>query len=308
MIGNRPVLIFDTSVYNRMLQDGVRSDDIIAALRAGYFMRIADLSIAEVCATRDASKRRAIMEWVNKSQAGSGDYLLPHLEILRLLIAAYERDPLRFDWRAVNVSSVACAQEIARGNFIKDDALAEAQFQSLKHLKEEFEGVWSHLRPKLGDVIRRHGRTAPIRFQEVLSMVESEGGLLWSFGQGLYSRVAVGDASESTVRDFMAKCPPFRAIAYAYLLAWFDRSLAHRHKRDKYRAGRIDLFMSIYLPYCDQFISAEVHGMQERCLREIARVARLATEVRSYDDFCHSMMLASIASSWCAATEPKNEE
>jgi hypothetical protein len=123
-------------------------------------------------------------------------------------------------------------------------------------------------------------------------MVESEGGLLWSFGQGLYSRVAVGDTSESTVRDFMAKCPPFRAVAYAYLLAWFDRSLADRHQRDKYRAGRIDLFMSIYLPYCDQFISAEVHGMQERCLREIARVARLATEVRSYDDFCNSMMLA----------------
>jgi hypothetical protein len=291
MIGNRPVLIFDTSVYNRMLRDGVPSDDIMAALRAAYFVRIPGLSIEEVCATRDASKRNAIMEWVNKSQAGPGDYLLPQNEILRLLIAAYERRPLRFDWRAVNVSSVGCGQEIARGNFINDDALAEAQFQSLRHSKEEFEGVWSHLRPKLRDVIQRHGRTAPIRFQEVLPMVEAGGGLLWSFGQGLYSRVALGDASEPTVRDFMAKCPPFRAIAYAYLLAWFDRSLADRHKREKYAAGRIDLFMAIYLPYCDQFISAEDRGMQEKCLREIARAAHLSTVVRSYDDFCNSMML-----------------
>ena len=142
------------------------------------------------------------------------------------------------------------------------------------------------------EVVRRDGRAAPIQLDEVLPMVEAEGGLLWSFGQGLYSRVAAGDTSESTVRNFMERCPPFRAIAYAYLLAWFDRSLADRQKRDKYTAGRIDLFMSIYLPYCDQFISAEVHGMQERCLQEVARTARLATMVRSYDDFCKSMMLA----------------
>ena len=275
-----------------MLKDGIRSNDIVSALGAAYFVRTASLSIEEVCATRDASRRRAIMEWVNKSRRGPGDCLLPHSEILRLLIAAYERDPLRFDWRAVNVSSVGCAQEIARGSFINDDALAEAQFQNLKHSREEFKGVWSRLRPKLTEVTRRHGGTAPIRFQEVLPTVESEGGLLWSFGQGLYNRVAVGDTSESTVRNFMAMCPPFRAIAYAYLLAWFDGSLADRHKRDKYTAGRVDLFMSIYLPYCDQFISAESKGMQERCLREIARSASVATDVRSYDDFCNSMMVA----------------
>jgi hypothetical protein len=292
MIGNRPVLIFDTSAYNRMLEDGVRADDIMAALRAAYFVRIADLCVGEVCATRDRSKRKAIMEWVNKSQAGPGDYLLPQNEILRLLIAAYEQDFLGFDWRAVNVSSVGCAREIARGNFINDDALAEAQFRSLKDSRKEFEGVWSHLRPKLMEVVRRHGRAAPIQLDEVLPMVEAEGGLLWSFGQGLYSRVAAGDTSESTVRNFMERCPPFRAVAYAYLLAWFDRSLADRQKRDKYTAGRIDLFMSIYLPYCDQFISAEVRGMQETCLREIARIARLATKVRAYDDFCDSMTLA----------------
>lgn len=192
----------------------------------------------------------------------------------------------------MNVSSAGCAREIARGSFINDDTLAEAQLQSLKHSEKEFEGVWSHLRPKLEELVRRHSADAPVGFQEVLPMVESEGGLLWSFGQGLYSRAAVGDASVPTVRDFMAKCPPFRAIAYAYLLAWFDRSLGDRHKREKYKAGRIDLFMSIYLPYCDQFISAERGGMQEKCLREIARVAQLLTEVRSYDDFCQSLMLA----------------
>jgi hypothetical protein len=34
----------------------------------------------------------------------------------------------------------------------------------------------------------------------------------------------------------------------------------------------------------------EVYGIQEKCLHEIARTARLATEVRSYDDFCNNIM------------------
>ena len=121
--------------------------------------------------------------------------------------------------------------------------------------KKEFEQPWSHLRPKLVEIIERHGATAPTTFDEILPMVEPEGGLVWGIGQGLYGRAATGDTSQAAVRDFMAKCPPFRAVCYAFVLAWFDRSLADRHKREKYTAGRVDLFMAIYLPYCDQFIS-----------------------------------------------------
>jgi hypothetical protein len=131
----------------------------------------------------------------------------------------------------------------------------------------------------------------PTTFQGGSSDDPAEDGLLWSIGQGLYSRAACGDTSKATIREFAGKCPPFRAVVYALLLAWFDRSVADRHKRERYQAGRIDLFMAIYLPYCDQFISAEVHGMQAKCLREIAPAANISTEIRSYDDFCNSLLM-----------------
>jgi hypothetical protein len=182
-------------------------------------------------------------------------------------------------------------REISRGEAIADDELAADQRDHLMDAKKEFEQPWSHLRPKLVEIIERHGATAPTTFDEILPMVEPEGGLVWGIGQGLYGRAATGDTSQAAVRDFMAKCPPFRAVCYAFVLAWFDRSLADRHKREKYTAGRVDLFMAIYLPYCDQFISAEGNGMQEKCLREIARVAKLSTQVRSYDDFCNSLLV-----------------
>jgi hypothetical protein len=89
----------------------------------------------------------------------------------------------------------------------------------------------------------------------------------------------------------MDACPPFRAIVYALLLAWYDRSVRERHTGEKFRAGRLDLFMAVYLPYCDRFITAEIYGEQERCLREVARAAGLHTVVGSYDDFCNGMLV-----------------
>jgi hypothetical protein len=291
VIGNRPVVAFDTSVHNRMHRDGAASDDFFAALKVGYFVRIAGLSIEELLATPDASKRAEVVAFASRLQAGPSDCLMPQNEMLRRLIAAYEDNPTGFDWKRVNVTAPEYGREISRGELIADDKLAADQRDHLMDAKKEFEQPWSNLRPKLEEIIERHGESAPTAFDEILPMVEAEGGLVSGIGQGLYGRVATGDTSEATVRDFMAKCPPFRAVVYSFILVWFDRSLADRHKREKYTAGRVDLFMAIYLPYCDQFISAEGNGMQQKCLREIARAAKLETQVRSYDEFCNSLLV-----------------
>jgi hypothetical protein len=54
---------------------------------------------------------------------------------------------------------------------------------------------------------------------------------------------------------------------------------------ERFKAGRNDLFMSLYLPYCDIFVTAEKKGEQERCLKEIASLLGLKTSILSYDDF-----------------------
>lgn len=110
--------------------------------------------------------------------------------------------------------------------------------------------------------------------------------MLWSIGKLLYDRGAGTVATIETVQQFMSACPPFRALIYAMIMSWYDLGIRDRHIGEKFRAGANDLFMSICLPYCDQFVTAEKNGEQERCLREIAEVAGLIVEVLSYDDFC----------------------
>ncbi len=83
---------------------------------------------------------------------------------------------------------------------------------------------------------------------------------------------------------FVNNCPPFRALVYAYAITAYDRGCTQRPSGGpKYSAGRNDQFMSVYLPYCDIFITAD--SAEEMCLREIARAAKVATEVLSYKDF-----------------------
>lgn len=57
------------------------------------------------------------------------------------------------------------------------------------------------------------------------------------------------------------------------------------------QAGRNDLFMAVYLPYCDKFVTAEKLREREKCLREVVAVADLETEILSYDDFCNSFLV-----------------
>jgi hypothetical protein len=79
-------------------------------------------------------------------------------------------------------------------------------------------------------------------------------------------------------------------MIYAILLSWYDRAVRDENG-EKFKAGRNDMFMAMHLPYCDKFVSAEKYGEQERCLREVAFVAALETEILSYDDFCDSFLV-----------------
>jgi hypothetical protein len=86
------------------------------------------------------------------------------------------------------------------------------------------------------------------------------------------------------MQNFIDPCPPFRALIHAMLMSWYNLSVRD-DKCERFEAGRNDMFMAVHLPYCDKFVTAEVSGEQEKCLREVALVAGLETEILSYDDF-----------------------
>jgi hypothetical protein len=292
MIQNRPVVMFDTSVHNRLLKDGFESEAIYAALKTGYHVRLAGISIEELMAATKEQARSALIQSAGRLLHGQSDCLHAHNELLRLMIAAHDADPKRFCWQAVIVSAPEYCKELSERRYTADDAVAAGQWQHMKAVKAEFESVWSTLRPKLGEIFQRHGEQRPSRFEDVLPHATSDSGLMWGIAKGLYDRIARKPASDATIRHFVDNCPPFKCVVYAFLMTWYDRSLRALPDGEKFHAGRNDQFAAVYLPYTDLYLTAEVDGEQGRCLAEIARLVYPQTKVQSYDDFCSALLVS----------------
>ena len=80
-----------------------------------------------------------------------------------------------------------------------------------------------------------------------------------------------------------------RSVLYAMFVPWYNKAVRDYFAGEKLDAGSNDLFMSVYLPYCDRFVTDD-EG-QHKSLREVVSVAGLETEILSYDDFCKSILV-----------------
>lgn len=77
MIGELPTVSFDTSAHNRLVDDGLRSEPIMAALKSGLFFRFTGLSIEEIGATPDPARRTALFARCGRIQGGPTASSLP---------------------------------------------------------------------------------------------------------------------------------------------------------------------------------------------------------------------------------------
>jgi hypothetical protein len=288
-----PIAIFDTGAHNRLAKDSGDRDHIFAGIKSKYFFRLAGLSYEEMVSTPDLAQRRAFLDDARRLKEGPWDCLNPVNEVLRLLIAAHAAAPEKFNWLMIDVRSGELNHEIAVGSLTADDELSEQQRNAQKASLQEYKAMWVALRPQLVSAFVAAGKPRPTTFKDAVN--EYGPSLLRGFAKGLYDAglradaalrggIVSFDTSAEVVQHFMDNCPPFLATLYACLMSWYQLS-ARDESGERFKAGRNDLFMATYLPYCDVFVTAEIKREQEKCLKELAAVLNLRTEILAYDDF-----------------------
>jgi hypothetical protein len=287
----KPIVAFDTSVHNRLMTDAAE-EPTLTQIRSKRYVRVAGMSVEELAATPDAAKRESLFTYAELvTQDDESDCLMPHNVLIEALILDHYNNPWNFDWRNVDVRSWEYHDELRKREIVLDNDLASEQRQQQKELQSQFRQMFTSLRPALDEVFARHGTPRPLTFREALKGDESSNKrLVVTIGKRLYDRVTGDNISRVTVREFIAACPPFRAIIFGHMMAWYDLAVRDEHRGERFQCGRNDLFMAAYLPYCDEFITDEKHGEQERCLREIAEVANIPTEVLSFDKFLERLV------------------
>ena len=291
MIGSIPIVTFDTSAHNRLARKGSDSEPVLEAIKSGWCFRFAALSLEELASTPDPKLRKDFFVSCAELQKGLTDCLYPQNELIRLLVVAHFQNPSAFSWTTVNVRGWEYEQAIRDRRFVNDEQLATEQWQEMRKRKTDYKEMFSKPRVPISEIFKKYNEAPPTTLQEAVTRVYgSDKPLVWSMGKWLYDRGSGADVSEAFVQQFMDVCPPFRALVYAMIMSWYNFGVRDPHTGERFSAGANDQYMSIYLPYCDKFVTADEE--QQRCLREVARLTRVETEVVSYDNFCASLLAA----------------
>jgi hypothetical protein len=284
---NKKRLIFDTTGINRFAEDRKSADPLIAGLTSGYIVRVTATNVEESIATDNADKRNRLLEVCKQLIKGDGGEIIrPFHWITEGLIAEFERTG-RVDWENVPLRLPAYEREVALREIIDDNVSADERKHAAT-VKSSFEAVFTDARPHFEELFRDGKESRPSSVADLVGRLQGPGGAYWNFGQGFYERVAKRRPDEETIRGFVAQCPPFQALLLAVCVAQYDLAI-REEDGEQPSSHRNDLFMAVYLPYCDEFVSDD-RGQQIR-LREIVSLCKLTTKVRWYREFRDSFSI-----------------
>lgn len=276
---NRPRLIFDTSAINRLADDQDRRM-LEAAIKAAFWFGLNGDAFEELVANTRPARRKELFNLCKQLVFSHGDCLLPRREVLKALAERHAKGNC-FDWETVSVKCSEYGDELARQKFI-DEKLAKAQKDSAGKVKDGFANAYGAARPHFQQLFQDHG-TTPMSFAELIDALQVSGGAFWSTAGALYQTVSGNSLGETAAREFVGICPPFHALMVALCVAQYQRSIQDPPKPKHKAPGAFDLYMSIYLPYCDQFVTADAG--QQMALADVASHCKLGAEVRSYAKF-----------------------
>ena len=285
-----PKLIFDTSALSAFAKDAALSEPYIKALNCGYDVLLTAMSVDELISAPVAGTREDQLACCQRLLV-SGTCIWPPHEIMTRLAVTHANSAQGYDWRKVYLRAQAYEGAIIDRDFTA--ALSAENLNVQQQLEQEYMAYWQNLRVKLAPILDKDPSSRPNTFKEAIQIATSTGNnVLFGIGKGLYKRASTVDLSDAEIASFLDNCPPFRAACYGLCGAWFDVSLAERVF--KKLAGRNDQMMSIYLPYCDYFVTRDKKQLDR--LRDIAAGADTGCHVLSFEGFCSMFSVAATPS------------
>lgn len=286
MIGEIPIVTFDTDAHNRLLDDPC-SEWVLAEMKSMWF-RFSGISIEELFAA-PSSRRNDLFASCRKIQSGPSECFLPSNLLTKQLILAHFHDPAAFNWKTVDVRWPDCDRQLRNPEFFADEPGSKEQRDFQWERRQSDKQRFVELRPKLQPIFEAHGEAPPSTFREAITRLDNVGNnAMWFKAQFYYDFVTKMDSTEATVKEFAASCPPFLSLIYAvFAVPWYNNAARDPSTGERVIAGSNDLYMSVYLPYVDMFVTDDTD--QEKALREVARLAKLETKILSYDDFCATL-------------------
>lgn len=271
-------LIFDTSAINALEADE-ESVAILRALEVAYRVGIPETTLSEVIADPEKAERKKLLE-VFKWLLVSGNCIMPFQWIVEEQAKAYQRDPAGYDWKRLNVRFRQGEEEIARQEIIH--SLSAETRTNQREWEKQFQNIYRDAKGAFQALFEADATKRPALW-EVTEKLLADGGAHLTIGADLVERAAGVRPSERETKDFMERCPPFKALLMALCFAQYDRCIRSEREQSLGKAGRVDMLSAVYLPYCKIYVTND-EG-QYKALNTVAELMGLEVSVLMYDDF-----------------------
>ena len=168
--------------------------------------------------------------------------------------------------------------EIARQEFIgsfSDETRAEN-----RKSEQEFKSLFANDRPAFDQIFEDRSRQRP-SLREVTEILL--GGAYLEIGADLVAKATGIRPTGSEVKEFMDRCPPFKALLAALSFTHYDRCIRGENEPSLGKAGRLDMYSAVFLPYCKLFVTND-EG-QCKALTAITELLGLDVSVVMYGEF-----------------------
>src|SRR5437879_3080969 len=158
----RPIWMPDTSAVNA-LADDPGSEAFIAGLKSGYFVRFPFTVVSEIIANSSGERRRQLLRLCKRLLSSAGDCIEPHHEILRIMVARFER-ALPLSVAHVNLRMTEAEEEIFKARDF-DSCLSTQEREESRTHDKTFAGVYSAAKPAF-DRVAATGAEMPANVQQ----------------------------------------------------------------------------------------------------------------------------------------------
>jgi hypothetical protein len=204
---------------------------------------------------------------------------MPFQWIVEEQAKAYQRDHLGYDWKRLNVRFEECENEIARQEIIH--SLSEETRASQRAWDKEFQNIYRDAKSAFQALFEASEKRPSLR--EVTDKLLAEGGAHLEIGADLIEKAAGTRPSEADTKEFVERCPPFKALLVALCFAQYDRCIRSERQQSMGKAGRVDMLSAVYLPYCKTYVTND--GGQYKALNAVAELMYAEVSVVLYEDF-----------------------
>jgi hypothetical protein len=228
-------------------------------LGAKYFVRLTEANLAELVATKDSIFRAILVETCQRL-LNCGDCIGPHHWIIEQQVKTHAQGSASFNWQAP-VCMPSLEEEVRNPRFLNDDTVAAESREDCSGVDQAFKQVFLDARESFPiPPEERIGAT----LQDVVDSSLADKSH-WGMAADIYEVFSGIRLSNQDIRKFVDICSPFKAMMFSTCVAHFHGSVRDYRLPAPYKAGRIDLMCSAYLPYCDRFVTRDSSSNRAAC-------------------------------------------